>query len=82
MPSKQMKKMSEDEISKLSKVCRVNLKPGEDRAWNIEVTDNSPECREALKEIYSNLGPDSSKFLTKRLTLSDPELKKIVDETK
>jgi hypothetical protein len=74
--------MSEDEVAKLSKFCRVNLKPGEERAWNIEVNDNSPECREALKEIYSNLGPDSSKFLSKRLTVSDPELKKIVDETK
>ena len=74
--------MSEDDVAKLSKVCRVNLKPGEERAWNIELKDNSPECREALKEIYSNLGPVSSKFLTKRLTVSDPELKKIVDETK
>jgi hypothetical protein len=74
--------MSEDEVAKLSKVCRVNLKPGEERAWNIEVNDSSSECREALKEIYSNLGPDSSKFLSKRLTVSDPELKKIVDETK
>ena len=74
--------MSEDSVDKLSKVCRVNLKPGEDRAWSIELADRSPECREALKEIYSNLGPESSKFLTKRLTVSDPELKKIVDETK
>jgi hypothetical protein len=56
--------------------------PGEGRAWNIELNDNSPECREALKEIYSNLGPESSKFLTKRLTVTDPELKKIVDDTK
>jgi hypothetical protein len=74
--------MSEEDVAKLSKVCRVNLKPGEERAWNIELNDNSPECREALKEIYSNLGPDSSKFLTNRLTVTDPELKKIVDETK
>ena len=74
--------MSEEDIGKLSKVCRVNLKPGGERAWSLELTANTPECRDALKEIYDNLGPESKKFLTKRLVVGDPELKKIVDESK
>jgi hypothetical protein len=76
-----MKKMSEEDIAKLSKVCPVNLKPGSDRAWSLELTANTPECRDALKEIFDNLGPESKKFLTKRLVVNDPELKKIVDES-
>ena len=73
--------MSEEDVAKLSKVCSVNLRPGVDRAWSLELTANTPECRDALKEIYDNLGPESKKFLTKRLVVSDPELKKIVDSS-
>ena len=54
---------------------------GGERAWSLELTTDTPECRDALK-IYDNLGPESKKFLTKRLVVSDPELKKIVDESK
>ncbi len=74
--------MSEEDTAKLRKVCSVNLTPGGERAWSLEVNGNTPECRDALKEIYENLGPESKKFLTKRLVVSDPELKKIVDESK
>jgi len=73
--------MTEENIEKLSKVCPVNLKPGGERAWSLELTANTPECRDALKEIYENLGPESKKFLTKRLVVSDPELKRIVNES-
>ena len=74
--------MSEEDITKLSKVCPANFKPGGDRAWCLELTANTPECRDALREIYGGLGPESKKFLAKRLVVSDPELKKIVDESK
>jgi len=73
--------MSEEHVAKLSKFCAANFKPGEDRAWGIELIANTPECKDALKEIYGGLGPESKKFLTKRLVVSDPELKKIVDES-
>ena len=73
--------MSEEEVEKLSKVCPVNLRPGGERAWSLEITASNPECRDALREIYDNLGPESKKFLTKRLVVSDPELKRIVDES-
>ena len=74
--------MSEEDVEKLRKFCPVNLKPGGDRAWSLEITTNTPECRDALKEIYDNLGPESKSYLTKRLVVNDPELKKIVDESK
>jgi hypothetical protein len=74
--------LSEENVEKLSKACAVNLKPGGERAWSLEITANTPECRDALKEIYDNLGPESKKFLTKRLVVSDPELKRIVDDSK
>jgi hypothetical protein len=74
--------MSEDDVSKLRKVCPVNLRPGGERAWSLEVTADTPECRDALKEIYDNLGPESKKFLTTRLVVKDPELRKILDESK
>ena len=61
--------MSEDDVAKLSKACPVNLKPGGERAWSLELTANTPECRDALKEIYGNLGPESKAFLTKRLVV-------------
>jgi hypothetical protein len=74
-------RMSEEDFAKLRKVCPVNLMPGGERAWSLELSSNTPECRDALKDIYENLGPESKKFLTKRLVVSDPELKKIVDES-
>jgi hypothetical protein len=74
--------MSEEDIAKLGKVCPVNLKPGGERAWSLELNTNTSECRDALKEIYENLGPESKKFLTKRLVVNDPELRKIVGESK
>jgi hypothetical protein len=73
--------MSEEDVKKLSKTCPVNLKPGGERAWSLEITANTPECRDALKEIYDNLGPESKKFLSKRLIVDDAELRKIVDES-
>ena len=73
--------MSEEEIDKLSKACPANLKSGGERAWCVEITSSTPECIVALKEIYDNLGPESKSFLTKRLVVHDPELKKIVDES-
>ena len=73
--------MSDEDVAKLRKAYPVNLKPGGERAWSLEVTANTPECRDALKEIYDNLGPESKKFLTKRLVVSDPELRKIVGES-
>ena len=74
--------MSDEDIVKLRKVCPVNLRPGGERAWSLEITADTPECRDALKEIYDNLGPESKKFLTTRLVVNDPELKKILDESK
>jgi hypothetical protein len=73
--------MSEEDVKKLRKTCPVILKPGGERAWSLEIASNSPECRDALKEIYGNLGPESRKFLSKRLVVDDAELRKLVDES-
>jgi len=70
--------VSDPEEVKLRKACRVYLVPGENRAWNIELDSKTPECVDALKEIKGNLGSESKKFLSVRLT-GDPELKKVFD---
>jgi hypothetical protein len=72
--------MSEDEIEKLTKSCEAVLKPGENRAWNLELTEDTPECRCALRAINENLGPASKKFLKERIVVHNSELKKILDE--
>lgn len=73
--------MSEKNVDELLKECSAVFKAGTDRAWSLELTEDTPQCRCALRDIYENLGPESKKFLAKRLVVHDPELKKIVDES-
>jgi hypothetical protein len=40
--------------------------------------DSTPECVDVLKDIYANAGPDTRKYITKRIETNDSELKKII----
>jgi hypothetical protein len=73
--------MSEKEIEELTKSCEAVFKPGENRAWTLELVKDTPECRCALREINENLGAVSRKFLKDRIQVHDPELRKILDES-
>jgi hypothetical protein len=72
-------KMSDDELAKIRKACPVKLVRGDDTAFKL-VVDSSPECKDVIKDIYDNAGPDTRKYITRRIETSDPELKKIIDK--
>ena len=58
--------------------CKVTLKRGKDRAWNLEVNDASPECLASLKMISGKLGLKGKKYLAKRIETSNPEVAKVL----
>ena len=70
-------KTSEEDLKKIRKACPVKLMPGDDTAFKL-VVDPSPECVDVLKDIYANAGPDTKKYITKRIETNDSELKKII----
>ena len=55
----------------------MKLVLGEDTAFKL-VVDSTPECVDVLKDIYANAGPDTRKYIAKRIETSDAELKKII----
>jgi hypothetical protein len=74
--------MSEDDLKKLRKVCPVNLVPGENRSWNLEISQGTPECREVLRDVLGKMGPEGKNYLVTRLKVDDLELRKVIDESK
>ncbi len=71
--------MSDDDLAKFKKACQVKLVRGDDTAFKL-VVDSSPECVDVLKDIYANAGPDTRKYITKRIETNDPELKKVIEK--
>ena len=62
--------------------CKVKLKRGSHRAWQIEVNDSSPECLASLSQISKNMGRGGKSYLAKRITTSDPLVKKALEDAK
>jgi hypothetical protein len=73
--------MSEDDLKKLRKSCPVNLVQGENRSWNLEINQGTPECGEVLRDVLGKMGPEGKKYLVTRLKVEDPELRKVIDES-
>lgn len=72
--------MSEEDLKKL-KACPVNLVSGENRSWNLEISNSTPECKEVLNEVLAKMGPEGKRYLVTRLKVEDPELKKVIDDS-
>lgn len=73
--------MSEEEIKKMEKTCPVRLVKGDDTAFKMEV-EATPECIEVIKGIYEKAGPDSKKYISKRIKTDDADLKKLLGQDK
>ena len=75
--------MTEKEnIEKIRNACPVNLVRGENRVWNLEINQASPECKTVIREILEKSGPNAQDYLITRMKVIDPEIQKIIDESK
>jgi hypothetical protein len=72
--------MNEEKALKELKRCKVEFSPGSNRSWSIRLNEIDSNCLEALNSISSKMGPESRKFMKKRLVAGSPEIEKTLKE--
>ena len=72
--------MSDPEILKITKKCKVDLTPGKDRSWNLILKEVDPICIEALQDISNKMGTESRKFLDKRLIPGSLQIQEFLEQ--
>ena len=72
--------MNEEKTLKELKRCNAVFSPGSNRSWSIRLNEIDSNCLEALTSISSKMGPESRKFMKKRLVAGSPEIEKTLKE--
>jgi hypothetical protein len=62
------------------KACKIKLKPDPETGWKLNLDGWTPECLMALEQIAENVGPHGKELLAKRIEVSDPKVKKFLQE--
>ena len=72
--------MNEEKALKELTRCKVEFATGSKRPWIIRLNEIDSNCLEALNSISSKMGPESKKFMKKRLFAGSPEIEKTLRE--
>ncbi len=72
--------MNEEKALKELKRCKAEFFPGSNRSWSIRLNEIDSNCLDALTSISSKMGPESRKFMKKRLVAGSPEIEKKLKE--